>query len=113
MSNDSIDDLLSRHFATQPGDEVAAARVMARIAGPLARQKIAVWKSLPNILLDWQFAPAWSRVAMLAACAALGFFVGLSGLDARIDDASAQYSVAPSGDLATLFEPDPLIGVRP
>jgi hypothetical protein len=113
MSNDSIENLLTHHFARQPGDEAAAARVMARIAGPLPRQKIAFWKNLPNILLDWQFAPAWPRVAMLAACAALGFFVGLSGLDARIDDASAQYSAATSGDLSAVFEPEPLTGARP
>src|SRR4029077_1603130 len=112
MSNDHIDHLLTNHFARRPADDAAAARVMRRLAQPLPRQKIGLLGRLPGILLDWQFAPAWPRVAVLAACAAFGFFVGLPGLDARIDDASAQFSIA-SGDLSAVFEPEPLTGARP
>lgn len=114
MSNGPIDQRLSRHFARRPADDAAAAmRVMRRLAQPLPRQKIGVWRSLPAILLDWQFAPAWPRMAALAACAALGFFIGLAGLDARIDNASAQLSVATNDLSAVFYEPEPLTGARP
>jgi hypothetical protein len=112
MSNDRIDDLLTSHFAGQPADDAATQRVMRRLAQPLPRQSIGLRKSLPAILLDWQFAPAWPRVFALAACAALGFFVGLAGLDGRIDDASAQFTTA-SSDLSAVFDPEPLTGARP
>jgi hypothetical protein len=111
MNNDRFDDLLNRNFARQPADDAATARVMRRLASALPHQKSGLWKSLPNILLDWQFAPAWPRVAVLATCAALGFFIGIAGFDARIDDANAQFTAA-SGDLSSVFELDPLVGVR-
>jgi hypothetical protein len=114
MTNDRLDDTLSRHFARQPADDAAAAaRVMTALAQPLPRQKIGIWKRLPAILLDWQFAPAWPRVAALAACAALGFFIGLAGFDARIDDANAQNTVTTSDLSAGFFEPEPLTGLQP
>jgi hypothetical protein len=112
MSTDRIDQLLTRHFAgdaTQ--DDRAGARVMMRLARPLPRQKIGLLGYLPPVLLDWQFAPAWPRVAALAACAAFGFFIGIAGFDGRIDDARAQFS-APS-DLSAVFDPEPLTGARP
>ena len=51
-------------------DPAAVERVLMRLSGPLPRQKIAFWR-LPAVLLDWQFAPAWPRVAALACCAVL------------------------------------------
>ena len=63
------------------------------------------------MLLDWQFAPAWPRVAALACCAALGFFIGLAGVDRQFSGANY---VAGGGGLGTItFEPDPLTGARP
>jgi hypothetical protein len=61
------------------------------------------------VLLDWQFAPAWPRVAALACCLALGFVIGISGLDRRIDSASAG-----GNDFNSLvFESETLTGARP
>lgn len=111
MSNDRIDETLSRHFARDRDDALAAARVMTRLAQPLPRQKTGLFGVLPGVLLDWQFAPAWPRVAALAACAALGFFIGLAGMDGQIDDASAQMTT--SSPLASVFDPEPLTGARP
>jgi hypothetical protein len=113
MTNDRFDDALSRHFVHQSADDAAAARVLNALAQPLPRQKIGIWKRLPVILLDWQFAPAWPRVAALAACAALGFFIGIAGFDARIDDANAQNVIAASDLSAGFFEAEPLTGLRP
>ena len=63
------------------------------------------------MLLDWQFAPAWPRMAALACCAVLGFAIGITGLDRQID---GQAVTASSADLsATVFEPEPFTGVRP
>ena len=112
MNEDRIEELLSRHFTRDTDDDAAAARVMMRLSRPLPRQKVGLLGYLPPVLLDWQFAPAWPRVAALGACAALGFFIGLAGFDARIDDASAQFT-ARSADLGTVFEPEPLTGARP
>lgn len=68
---------------------------------------------LPELLLDWQFAPAWPRVAALACCAALGLMIGFSGIDRSIDGLStAEAATAPSFASA-VFEPEPLTGIRP
>ena len=66
-----------------------------------------------GLLLDWQFAPAWPRVAALAGCAVLGFFIGIAGLDRRIDG-DPPFTVASRTDLGSIvFEPEPLTGARP
>jgi hypothetical protein len=69
---------------------------------------------LPAVLLDWQFAPAWPRMAALGACAVLGFSIGISGIDRSIDHLDGQ-SVAASGSGigSVVFEPEPLTGARP
>ena len=110
---DFLDAALKRHTKAPPPDDVAVERVLKRLAGPLPRQKPPLWR-LPNVLLDWQFAPAWPRVAALACCAALGFVIGITGLDRRIDTADAGFTVASSGDLGSLvFEPEALTGASP
>lgn len=105
MNNEQLDQALRRHFARNSADAAAAARVMAKLAGPLPRQKRAtLW---PPLLLDRQFSPAWPRMAALAGCVVLGFIVGHAGVD---------HLVAPgdSTDLALVaFEPDPLTGLQP
>jgi hypothetical protein len=114
MNNDRFDDLLSHHFAHQPANDAATARVMRRLAWPLPRQKSGLWKSLPNILLDWQFAPAWPRVAAFAGCAALGFAIGISGFDRSVDDRGSLFAISDRADLGSVvFEPEPLTGARP
>ena len=94
-------------------EQAAVERVLKRLSGPLPRQKISLWR-LPAVLLDWQFAPAWPRVAALAGCAVIGFAIGISGLDRRLDSSDAPYSIVSSGDLGSVvFEPESLTGARP
>jgi hypothetical protein len=104
---------LKRGAKVPQADEAAVERVLKRLSGPLPRQKISRWR-WPAVLLDWQFAPAWPRVAALACCAALGFVIGISGLDRRFDATSAPFALASSADLGSIvFEPEPLTGARP
>ena len=104
MTKDRIDDMLIRHLARSGDDAGAAERVLARI-GTLPPQKHPLWRRLPGILLDWQFAPAWPRMAALACCAAVGFAVGAAGLD--------RFVRPQTQDFAAVFEPEPLTGLRP
>ena len=91
-------------------DQAAVHRVLNRLAGPLPRQRAALWR-WPTVLLDWQFAPAWPRMAALGASLAVGFVIGISGLDRGIDHAG---SSAANLDLGSLvFEPETLTGERP
>lgn len=105
-----IDGALTRVTQAPKADEVATARILMRLSPPLPRQKISLWQ-IPAVLLDWQFAPAWPRVAALACCAAVGFYVGIAGLDRPFDRLDS--SAGPSDFGAIVFEPEPLIGVRP
>ena len=85
---------------------------MARLAS-LPRQKMPLWR-WPAVLLDWQFAPAWPRMAALACCAALGFVIGIAGIDRRFDQLDGSLAVASRADLGSVvFEPEPLTGARP
>ena len=68
MSNDRIDEMLARHYARESHDDAEGARVVAKL-GALPPQKHRLWTRIPGILLDWQFAPAWPRMAALACCA--------------------------------------------
>src|ERR1043165_2764081 len=104
MTNDQFDDFLKRALRRDAQkDDAAAERVLKRLAGPLPRQKQPFWR-LPNVLLDWQFMPAWPRVAALACCAVLGFAIGIAGLDRYI---GYQEQIAGGGGIGTItFEPD-------
>jgi hypothetical protein len=107
-----IDSALKRHAKAPPSDAAAVERVLKRLS-PLPRQKLPLWR-LPGVLLDWQFAPAWPRVAALACCAALGFVIGIAGIDRRFDGADARFAIASRADLGSIvFEPEPLTGARP
>jgi len=113
MTNDEfdkfLDSALKRHLQALQNDKAAAARVLNRLAGALPRQHMALWR-WPAVLLDWQFAPAWPRMAALAACLAFGFAIGLSGLDRGIERGAG------AGNLdagALVFEPESLTGGRP
>jgi hypothetical protein len=102
MTEDKIDRALKRHFAREAAED--GARVIAKLRGPLPPQKRATW--WPQLLLDWQFTPAWPRMAALAGCAALGFVVGSAGIDHLIVTKT-------NTDLLAAFEPEPLTGLRP
>jgi hypothetical protein len=116
MTNDRasqfLDAALKRTTQAGPVDQGSVDRVLWRLDGPLPGQKASLW-SLPAVLLDWQFAPSWPRVAALAACAVLGFYVGIVGLDRRLDQLDGRLALANSGDLSNVFEPESLTGARP
>ena len=114
MNDDRLDEHCSTtrspRDAVNAHDRAAAMRVLARLAPPCRRRSVPFWR-LPGVLLDWQFAPAWPRMAALAGCAVLGFSIGIAGVDARIDHASAQPTRSSRRRLsAVVFEPESLTG---
>ena len=102
---DRLEELLTQHYARHDRSEEAAERVLARLSA-LPPQKRPVWARFPNILLDWQFAPAWPRLAALAGCALVGFALGEVGLDRLMRPPAQDFA-------AVVFEPEPLTGSRP
>jgi hypothetical protein len=53
-------------------------------------------------------------MAALACCAALGFVIGIAGIDRRIDSSNAPFAVASRTDLGGIVsEPEALTGARP
>lgn len=96
---------LKRPTETPEADAAAAGRIMKRLNGPLPRQKISFWR-LPEVLLDWQFAPAWPRVAALACCAALGFMVGIAGIGRSYDQPGSPFSATDRADLGSIVSDD-------
>jgi hypothetical protein len=109
MTDDRIEQSLREHFTRDAADEASAARVMAKLGGALPPQKRSWFRSLPELLLDWQFAPAWPRMAALAGCAALGLIAGSAG----IDRLGPLVPGVRSDAAQILFEPEPLTGLRP
>ena len=115
MVEDKFDGVLAQHLGGDAravaNDHDAAARVLAALAAPLPPQRRS-WRHWPTALLNWDFAPAWPRLAALAGCAALGFAVGVAGPSLRGSDTSQ----AMRGDFqlaAVLSEPEPMTGVQP
>lgn len=117
MTDEQFDSVLGaalKRNAPTPADEAAVARIVSRLSGPLPRQKGHIWSRWPGVLLDWQFAPAWPRMAALAGCAVLGFAIMLTGVDRRIDGRNARNQLASAGSLsAAIFDAEPLTGARP
>lgn len=113
QADDFLEGALKRQTQARPACDAAVERVLKRLAGPLPRQKMPLWR-LPGVLLDWQFAPAWPRVAALACCAALGFVIGIAGVDRRFDGGGAPFTIASSANIGSIvFEPEALTGARP
>jgi len=105
-----LDLALTRYAEAVEPDATSLARVSARLNGPLPPQKKPFWR-LPTVLLDWQFAPAWPRMAALACCAVLGFAIGITGVDRHFDN---QTTTVGSNDLsAAVFDTEPFPGVQP
>lgn len=102
---DRLDKLLTQHYARRDEGDDVADRVLARI-GTLPPQQHPLWSRLPNILLDWQFRPAWPRMAALAGCALVGFALGEAGFDRMMRPPSQDFA-------AVVFEAEPLTGLRP
>ena len=115
MTKDELQTLLDSHGA-DPAHWPAALRVAA--LGLIAADADAccvmsrAWWRWPAVLLDWEFAPAWPRVAALACCAAIGFMVGITGLDRPFERTT---TVASTGaDITSAaFEAEPMTGARP
>ena len=111
MNEEQFEKLLKSALKRREPSPVDVDRVLKRLAGPLPRQTFTLWR-LPKVLLDWQVAPAWPRVAALACCAALGFFIGIAGVDRQFGPGSS--AIAGGGGIGTIaFEPDPFTGARP
>jgi hypothetical protein len=119
-----LDLLLSRALrsdlltARVPASEAATGLINALAAGSLPRQRrgILAWTA-PSSLLDFEFAPAWPRLAALASVAILGFGIGLFGLDLNAVESlrgnAASATVADTDMNVVAFDPEPLTGVRP
>ena len=107
-----LETALKRQTQAAPPDDAAVERVLKRLS-PLPRQKRPLWR-LPGVLLDWQFAPAWPRMAALVCCAALGFVIGIAGVDRRFDGGGSPFAVASRSDIGSIvFAPEALTGARP
>jgi hypothetical protein len=113
MTDNEFEKLLGAALTRQNknADDAAVNRVLKRLAGPLPRQKVPLWR-LPAVLLDWQFAPAWPRLAALGACAAVGFFIGIAGIDRGIDGFNLAANNG-TGFGSIVFEPEALTGAQP
>jgi len=92
-------------------DAPAVERIMLRLETsrlPPQQRAMPWW---PSVLMDWNFAPAWPRVAALAGAAVLGISIGLSGLGARIAADLDPVRVAAADE--NVFDVDSVAGLRP
>jgi hypothetical protein len=100
---------------TAQARDVMAQRTLAALGGALPPQQrdwMTGW--LPAVLLEFDFAPAWPRMAALAGIAGLGFMVGLSDLNLPGVRGMAASSGGTDSDLSMIvFDQDPLSGLRP
>jgi len=109
--------LIARQMNVQPRAlDASTGRVLRALSGELPRQRgqrrFAL--SWPSALLAFDLAPARLRIAALAGVAALGVALGLLGPDFGSGDSRLSVALAASEvDLAAVFEPEPLTGVRP
>lgn len=108
-----LDASLGRVMTAHEQNADSIARVVTRFDGPLPSQRRAfVW--WPAALTDWDFAPAWPRVAALACAAVLGITVGLSSLGSRLAADLDLVRVASSDDAGShAFDIDSVTGIRP
>jgi hypothetical protein len=100
---------------TAQARDAMARRTLAALGGSLPPQRrhwMTGW--LPAVLLEFDFAPAWPRMAALAGIAGLGFMVGLSDLNFPGVRGMAASSGGTDSDLSMIvFDQDPLSGLRP
>jgi len=109
MSDEELDAALRRVLTTSPQD-LAARRLLARMQTlPPQRRGFTWW---PAALMDANFAPAWPRLATLAAAAVLGISIGLSNFGTRIAADLNLVRTASADDASTnAFDSD--AGLRP
>jgi len=109
MSDEELDAALCRVMATSPED-LAAKRLLGNLQSlPPQKRALAWW---PAALMDASLAPAWPRLAALAAAAVLGISIGLSNIGTRIAADLNLVRVANADDTSTnAFDTDS--GLRP
>lgn len=108
---DDLEAALRRMAADPHAGDAAGERLalkLERVRLPPQKRALTWW---PAALTDWNFAPAWPRVAMLAAAAVLGISIGLSNLGARIAADLDLVRVAAAEDANNVFDID--LGLRP
>jgi|SRR6185436_13951981 len=102
---------LRRVMTARNADDAATQRILARLETlPPQKRTFAWW---PAALMDWNFAPAWPRLAALAGAAALGISIGLSNFGTRIAADLDLVRVASAEDAGNVFDTDSLTGLRP
>jgi hypothetical protein len=115
-----LDALIVDYMRRDPAGTLEARQAMARrtlavLGGSLPPQRrhwLIAW--LPAVLLEFDFAPAWPRMAALAGIAGLGFMVGLSDLNLPGVRGVVSSSGGTDSDLSMIvFDQDPLSGLRP
>jgi|SRR5689334_10699929 hypothetical protein len=109
MSDEKLEAALRRVLATS-AEELAEQRLLLRLQPLPPQQRAFAW--WPVALMDVTFAPAWPRLAALAAAAVLGMSIGLSNVGARIATDLNLVRVANADDATTnAFDSD--AGLRP
>ena len=99
-----------RRIMKPDADDAAARRVLKRLEKLPPQKRAFVW--WPSALMDWNFAPAWPRLATLAGAAVLGISIGLSNFGTRVAADLDLVRVA-SADDAGAFDADSVTGLRP
>ena len=92
-------------------DAAAVERIMLRLETsrlPPQQRAMPWW---PSVLLDWNFAPAWPRVAALAGAAVLGISIGFPGWARASRPISTRCGSRPP--TKNVFDVDSVAGLRP
>ena len=106
-----LEQALRRVMVARDADEAAADRILVRLESlPPQRRALRWW---PSALMDWNFAPAWPRLAALAGAAVLGISIGLSNIGTRIAVDLDLVRVASADDAGNVFDADSVTGLRP
>jgi hypothetical protein len=109
-----LDEVIARHLhRDDAADELAAARVLKSLDGPLPRQRHSLFDRLPSLLLTRDFAPAWPRLAALGCVALFGCMVGFVTPNLSVRKSSAMVRIAEVDGGSLVFDSDPITGVRP
>ena|SRR5262245_46307868 len=111
-----FDARIARQFASIPereaqAEQAAQDRVLAALTRLPAQRPRTWWGEWSSALLDWDFTPAWPRIAALASVAALGFAIGLVELPPTESPHSVAMAEPDVGSI--VFDPEPLTGLRP
>jgi hypothetical protein len=113
-----LDARIARQVATvseheAQAEQAAQARVLAALAQLPAQRKRTWWGEWSSALLDWDFTPAWPRIAALASVAVVGFAIGLAEFDDPSTEGVRSFAQADTDVSSIVFEPETLTGLRP